>query len=384
MRAEKKTTDVIIIGGGILGICTAYYLAVKGQKNIVLLEKGFLAEGSTGLSVGGFRQQFSHPANILLSQESVRIFKDFQQNFAMDIDFHQVGYLFLAKKKETWDDMLQGVQTQLEYNVPVEVLTPEEIKYRWPYLNIDDIQGGTFGPEDGYADPYHVVMGYAKEAKKLGVFIEEKTEVISLSMKEGKIIGVETNQGFISTNSVVNAAGPWAGEVARMAGLDLAVKPYRRQVFVITDCEFIPRPVPMIIDVENRSYFRGESADILAGMSDLEEPSSFNMNVDQNFMERVVESLIHRAPDMVRARMLRGWAGLYTITPDDNAIIGRIPELDGFYCAIGFSGHGFQHGPAVGRILSEIILDGHTDFDLSPFAHDRFEKKKKPGEKRVV
>jgi sarcosine oxidase subunit beta len=302
----------------------------------------------------------------------------------MDIDFHQVGYLFLAKKKETWDDLLQGVQIQLKYNVPVEVLSPEEIKYRWPYLRIDDLCGGTFGPEDGYADPYHVVMGYANEARKLGVNIEERTEVISISMKSGKVMGVNTNKGFISSNRVVNNAGPWAGEVARMAGLDLAVKPYRRQVFVITDCEFIPRPVPMIIDVENRSYFRGESADILAGMSDLEEPSSFNLNVDPDFMERVVESLIHRAPDMVRARMLRGWAGLYTITPDDNAIIGRIPELDGFYCAIGFSGHGFQHGPAVGRILSEIILDGHTEFDLSPFAYDRFDKIKKPGEKRVV
>lgn len=384
MSSAKKTADVVIIGGGIVGVCIAYYLAIKGQKNITLFEKDFLAEGSTGLSVGGFRQQFSHPANILLSQESIGVFKNFQSVFGIDIDFHQVGYLFLAKENKTWDDLVQGVELQKKYNVPVEILLPEEIQYRWPYLHIGDLQGGTFCSEDGYADPYHVVTGFANESRRLGVNIEENTEVLSISVKKGKVRGVKTNKGFIGSKCVINAAGPWAGKVGRMAGLDLSVKPYRRQVFVITDCEFIPRPVPMIIDVEKHSYFRGESVDILAGMSDLEEPSSFNMNVDQRFMEKVVEALIHRAPEMVRARMLRGWAGLYTITPDDNPIIGSISELEGFFCAIGFSGHGFQQGPAVGRILSELVFDGHTDFDLSPFEFDRFGRIKQSGEKRVV
>jgi len=382
--SEKKSAAVIIIGGGILGVCTAYFLARKGQKNIVLLEKGFLAEGSTGLSVGGFRQQFSHPANILLSQESIGVFKTFQEKFGIDIDFHQVGYLFMARERETWEDMLKGVKLQRKYNVPVEIFTPNEIKYRWPYLKTNDLQGGTYGPEDGYADPYSVVMGFAREARKMGVQIKEKTEVKSILVEKGKINGVYTSSGLITSSCVVNTAGPWAGEVAKMTGVNLSVKPYRRQVFVITDCEFIPRPVPMIIDMEKRSYFRGESADILTGMSDLEEPSSFNLNIDQGFMEKVVNALVYRAPEMVRAKMLRGWAGLYTITPDDNPIIGRISDLEGFFCAVGFSGHGFQHGPATGRILSELICDGRTEFDLSPFAYDRFGRRKQIGEKRVV
>ncbi len=384
MKNWKKTAEVAIIGGGIMGVSTAYCLAKRGVSDVVVLEKDLLAQASTGLSVGGIRQQFSNPANIRLSQESVRVYERFEDEFGADIKFRQVGYIFLAQEEETWNDFLSGIETQRQHDVPVEVLSPEDIKQRWPYLNVDDLKGGTFGPKDGYADPYLAAMGFANVARKLGVRIEEKTKVTGISISGGRVQGVETAKGSISAAAVVNVAGPWGGEVARMAGPDLPVKPYRRQVFMTKSFDAIPKPVPMIIDQDVTFYFRGEEPGIIMGMSNPDEPSSFNLNVDRDFLENVTEAAIRRAPVLEKAEILRGWGGLYTITPDSNPIIGEAPGIEGLFSAIGFSGHGFQQAPAVGRILSQLILDGQTNFDLKPFAYDRFGKKEQEGEKRVV
>jgi len=384
MRNWKGTTEVAIIGGGIMGLSTAYHLAQRGISDVVILEKDLLAQASTGLSVGGIRQQFSHPANIRLSQESVRVFERFEQEFGVDIRFRQVGYLFLAQKQETWNEFLANVETQRRLGVPVEILSAEEVKLAWPYLNVSDVKGGTFGPKDGYADPYQVAMGFANSARKLSVRIVEKTSVIGIKLKGGRVQGVETTKGPVFSPVVVNVAGPWAGEVGKMAGLDLPVNPYRRQVFITKAFDGIPKPVPMIIDQDLTFYFRGEDPGVLMGMSDPDEPSSFNLSVDRNFMEKVIAAAIHRAPLLEKAEILRGWAGLYEVTPDDNPIIGEISGVKGFFCAVGFSGHGFQQGPAVGLLLSQLILDGQTEFDLKPFALERFGRIGQEGERRVV
>jgi sarcosine oxidase subunit beta len=384
MKNWKKTAEVVIIGGGIMGVSAAYNLAKRGVSDLVVLEKDLLAQASTGLSVGGIRQQFSNPANIRLSQESVRVYERFEDEFSADIRFRQVGYIFLAQMEETWKDFLSAVETQRQHDVPVEVLSPDDIKKRWPYLNVDDLKGGTFGPKDGYADPYLAAMGFANSARKLGVRIEEKTKVTGINIEAGRVHGVETAKGSISAPAVVNVAGPWGGEVARMAGPDLPVKPYRRQVFITKSFDAIPKPVPMIIDQDVTFYFRGEEPGIIMGMSNPDEPSSFNLNVDRDFLEKVIEAAIRRAPVLEKAEILRGWGGLYTITPDDNPIIGEAPGVTGLFSAIGFSGHGFQQAPAVGLILSQLILDGQTNFDLNPFSYDRFGKKEQEGEKKVV
>jgi len=384
MRNWKGTAEVAIIGGGIMGLSTAYHLAQRGVSDVVILEKDLLAQASTGLSVGGIRQQFSHPANIRLSQESVRVFERFEQEFGVDIRFRQVGYLFLAQKQETWNEFLANVETQRRLGVLVEILSAEEVKQAWPYLNVSDVKGGTFGPKDGYADPYQVAMGFANSARKLSVRIVEKTSVIGIKLKGGRVQGVETTKGPVFSPVVVNVAGPWAGEVGKMAGLDLPVNPYRRQVFISKAFDGIPKPVPMIIDQDLTFYFRGEDPGVLMGMSDPDEPSSFNLSVDRNFMEKVIAAAIHRAPLLEKAEILRGWAGLYEVTPDDNPIIGEISGVKGFFCAVGFSGHGFQQGPAVGLLLSQLILDGQTEFDLKPFALERFGRIGQEGERRVV
>jgi sarcosine oxidase subunit beta len=384
MGTWKDSAGVVIIGGGIMGASTAYHLARRGCTDVVIVEKDLLAQASTGLSAGGIRQQFSHPSNIRLSQEAVRVFERFKEEFDTDMEFRQVGYLFLAQSDDVWQEFLANVEIQRQLNVPVDVLSPDEIKRRWPYLNVEDLRGGTFGPEDGYADPYMAAMGFANAARRLGVRIEEQTKVTAIRQEAGKIRGVETTGGPISAPAVVNVAGPWGGEVAHMAGLDLPVKPYRRQVFVTQAFERIPKPVPMILDIEPAFYFRGEGPGVLMGMSDPDEPSSFHTNFDYGFMEKLIEAAVHRAPILEEAEISRGWGGLYAITPDDNPIIGPLPNAEGLFCAIGFSGHGFQQSPTVGRILSELILDGETDFDLSPYAHDRFDETTGKSETRVV
>jgi sarcosine oxidase subunit beta len=380
----KGTAEVAIIGGGIMGASTAYHLASRGCTDVVILEKDLLAQASTGLSAGGIRQQFSHPANIRLSQEAVRVFERFDEVFGVDMEFRQVGYLFLAQSDDVWQEFLDNVKIQRTHGVPVQALSPDEIKYRWPYLQVEDLRGGTFCPEDGYADPYMAAMGFANAARRLGVRIEEQTKVTAIQQEGGRVRGVETSRGNISASTVVNVAGPWGGQVARMAGFDMPVLPYRRQVFVTQAFEAIPKPVPMILDIEPAFYFRGEGPGVLMGMSDPDEPSSFNTNADYGFLERLIERAIHRAPILEEAEIMRGWGGLYAITPDDNPIIGPLPGAEGFFCAIGFSGHGFQQAPTVGRILADLILDGQTDFDLVPFAHDRFDKVTGKAETRVV
>jgi sarcosine oxidase subunit beta len=384
MGGWKDTADVAIVGGGIMGASTAYHLALRGCTDVVVLEKDLLAQASTGLSAGGIRQQFSHPANIRLSQEAVAVFERFEETFGVEIDFRQVGYLFLAQSEEVWQEFLANVQIQCALGVPVEALKPDEIKHRWPYLRIDDLRGGTFCAQDGYADPYMAAMGFANTARRLGVRIEEQTKVTAIEISGSRVRGVDTTRGPIAAPVVVNVAGPWGGQVAQMAGLDLPVRPYRRQVFVTQAFAPIPKPVPMILDIEPAFYFRGEGPGVLVGMSDPDEPTSFNTHVDYAFMERVIDAAIHRAPILEEAEILRGWGGLYAITPDDNPIIGPLPGAEGLYCAIGFSGHGFQQAPTVGRILAELILDGATGFDLSPFAHNRFDRVGAKAETRVV
>ncbi len=380
-----EKANVVIIGGGVMGTSTAYHLAKLGCQDIVLVEKKQLASGSTGLSAGGIRLQFSSEANIRISLESLQTFERFAEEFEAEIDFRQHGYLFLATEPDDWAEFQANVVMQQRMGVPVRLLSPAEIGDLTPYLYLDDLVGGTFCPRDGYADPYSVAMGFAKQARRMGVNIREETEVLDIKVSKGKVRAVVTNQGEIATPVVVNVAGPWAAQVGSMAGLELPVVPYRRQVFVTAPFDELPKQTPLVIDFAQSFYFRREGASVLMGMSDPQEPPSFNTNFDLSFLVKAAEKAVHRVPVLDSADFMRGWGGLYAITPDDNPVIGQdIGGVGGFYCAVGFSGHGFQQSPAVGRILADLITSGQTDFDLSPFQLERFEAGELTGEKRAV
>jgi sarcosine oxidase subunit beta len=369
----EKSADVVIIGGGVIGLSIAYHLALKKAGRIILFEKGQLGEGSTSRCVGGIRTQFSTEINIRFSLESLKTFEQFEEEFGINPEFKRIGYLFLATTEEEMEVFKQNINLQKKFNIPVELIHTDEIKTRWPYLKTDDLLGGTFCPLDGYAGPSETLSGFAMGAKRAGVKIYEGVEVKGISLAKG-MMGIKTKDEEITTPIVVNAAGPYAASVGEMAGIKIPVKPLRRQIFITAPFHLTDRPIPLTIDFHRGWYFRQEvDGFLLSGPLDLK--SSFNLNVDYEAMAEASENAMDRVPILEKARIARGWAGLYEISPDHHAILGKVPEIEGFILANGFSGHGFQHSPAVGKVIAELIVDGEaTTIDISSLSIERFNK----------
>jgi sarcosine oxidase subunit beta len=370
----EKTAEVVVIGGGVIGVSIAYHLALKKAGRIVLFEKGQLGEGSTSRCVGGIRTQFSTEINIRFSLESLETFERFEEEFGINPEFKRIGYLFLATTESEMEVYKENVNLQKKFNIPVELLNPDEIRAAWPYLRMDDILGGTFCPWDGYAGPSEVLSGFATGARRAGVKIYEGAEVIGISLEKGKVKSVKVGEDIISTSTVVNAGGPYAASISERVGIKIPVKPLRRQIFITAPFHLSDRTIPLTIDFHRGWYFRQEvDGLLLSGPLDLEP--SFNLNIDYEAMAEASENAMYRVPVLEKARIARGWAGLYEISPDHHAILGRVPEAEGFILANGFSGHGFQHSPAVGKVIAELIVDGqaHT-IDISSLSIERFEK----------
>lgn len=369
----EKGADVVIIGGGIVGVSIAYHLAFKDVGKVVLVERGFLGEGSTGQCAGGIRTQFSTDINIRFSLESLDFWIRFKDFTGIDPEFRQDGYLFLATTPKTWDLFQRNTVLQKKHGIPVELLDPQEIHYRWPYLRWDDLEGGTFCAWDGHAGPHEALTGLSRLARSRGVKIYEQTEVMDLHVNDDKIMRVKTRSGDIETRVVVNATGPWASTVGRMAGIDIPVKPLRRQIFVTAPFSLANQPIPLTIDFDRGSYFRQEGKGLLLSGPVDTEPS-FRTTIDRHAMVETAENAMARVPVLQEACIANGWAGLYEISPDHHAILGPVPGLEGLILANGFSGHGFQHSPAVGRVIADFIVEGKASRDFSLLSVERFEK----------
>jgi len=371
----EKTADVVIIGGGIVGLSIAYSLALKRAGKIVLFEKGQLGEGSTSRCVGGIRTQFSTEINIRFSLESLKTFEQFEEEFGVNPEFRRIGYLFLATTEWEIEVFNENIKLQKKFNIPVEFLNSDEIGSRWPYLRTEDVLGGTFCAWDGYVGPNEILSGFAGGAKRAGAKIHEGTEVMGISLAKGKVQSVKTKNEEIFTPVVVNAGGPYAASIGGMVGVKIPVKPLRRQIFITAPFRLTDHPVPLTIDFHRGWYFRQEGDGLLlSGPLDLEP--SFNLTTEYEAMAEASENAMYRVPVLEKARIARGWAGLYEISPDHHAILGRVPEIEGFVLANGFSGHGFQHSPAVGKVISESIVDGKAvTIDISSLSIERFEKR---------
>ncbi len=370
----EKTADVVIIGGGVVGLSVAYHLALKRAGKIVLLEKGQLGEGSTSRCVGGIRTQFSTEINVRFSLESLKTFEHFEEEFGVDPEFKRIGYLFLATLEQEMEVFRENIKLQRSFGIPVEFLSPDEIGSRWPYLRVDDVFGGTFCSWDGCAGPGEILAGFAKGAKREGVKIHEGVEVIRISADNGKVQGVGTKSGEISAPVIVNAGGPYAPSIGRMIGVPIPVKPLRRQIFITTPFHLTNHSIPLTIDFHRGWYFRREGDGLLLS-GPLDAEPSFNLGTDYEAMAEASENAIYRVPILEKARIARGWAGLYEISPDHHAILGRVPGVEGFILANGFSGHGFQHSPAAGKVISELIMDGNAaTIDISSLSIERFER----------
>ncbi|WP_352417897.1 FAD-binding oxidoreductase [Proteiniborus sp.] len=370
-----KTADVVIIGGGISGCSIAYNLAKKGVKNIVVLEKRFLASGSTGRCGAGIRQQWGTEMNCRLSMESIKFFETANEELEYDgdIEFKQGGYLLVSSTEKEDMQFKKNVELQKSLGITVDFLTPKEAAEIVPYLNTDMISSATFCPDDGHLNPFLTTDAYANAARRLGVKIYTFTEVIGIKTENGKIKGVITNKGEISTNIVVNAAGGYSKLIADMVNIDIPVYAERHQILVTEPVE--PMQGPMVMSFSLNIYCQqSPHGSFIMGRGDDNEPRDLRITSSWQFLDEMAKTVTELLPPIGELRVIRQWAGLYTMTPDKHPIYGPVKNLEGFYLAIGFSGHGFMLGPMTGLLMAEQILGEKNTIDISKLSLERFEK----------
>ena len=379
------TAEIVIIGGGVMGASAAYHLAKRGMRNIVLLEKEELfGTGATGRCAGGVRYQFSTEINIRLSLESLPMIERFRDEIGQDVNYRKCGYLLIATNEK--DAILFGrnVELQNSLGVQTKLLSGAEVRARLPLMKFEDALAGTFNQEDGIVDPNSVVAGYISAAQKMGVKTLTRAEVAGIRVRAGEVEAVETTQGMIQSRMILNAAGPWAGQVCQMAGVQIPIVAIRRQMFTTNPLKEIPEDFPFVIDFAQSLYFHPEGEGLLIGMSNQAEKPGFDQTVDEKFEFLNLEAAIERMPLLERASRASHWAGLYEVTPDAHPVFGG-SNIKGFTICAGFSGHGFMHGPIAGKLMSEYILDGKfSTLDVSMLDLARFEQARLIKEYNVV
>lgn len=385
-----KKYDVIIVGGGIMGWSTAYYLLRFDDRiRVAVIEMDpSLERSSTVLSDGNARIQFNVKENVEISLYGFKILETFAEDMAVgddvpDVSFRRQGNLFLVDENG-YEEAVKGLEQQKRLGCQVEWLPPTEIQQRYSLLQLEGIVGGTFSSSDGTMDPWAVLNAYKNKAIDMGViFLHD--EVTGLLKEKSQIIGVKLkSQQQLSTASVVNCAGAWASEVARTAGILLPVQPVKRQVFVL-ETSVLARGILPLIAFPSGLYLIHEGfSHFICGKSLPEDPIGFDFNWQRRqFEEKLWPELVEYVPSFDRLKLVRGWAGLYAVnTFDGNAILGEWPNLKGLYLANGFSGHGFQQCHAVGRYLSEMILGKNYSLDLSIFDPARIQNNKPVFENR--
>lgn len=349
--------DIAVVGAGVMGTSAAYHLADLGA-DVVLIEKETIAAGSTSKAAGGFRAQFADELNVRMAIENIARLTRFEDEFGIDIDFKQWGYLFLLLDDEV-AMFEQAVDLQRRHGVPTEVLDPEEIEGLVPGLHLDDVAAATYCPTDGYCTPEAVAQGYARAASERGGRVVQGCTVRTIDAEDGAVQSVTTDRGVVSVRQVVLTAGVWSAELARPLGLELPVKAEKRHVWLTEGPDGFPHQLPNVIDFATGFYFHREGDGLLFGGR-------------QDTLDGMATVVGHRAPSMLELEIRPGWWGYYEVSPDHNAMVGTAEEVAGLHYATGFSGHGFQQGPVVGEHLAQLALDLPTTFDLTPLAASRF------------
>jgi sarcosine oxidase subunit beta len=370
--ALPRSADIVIIGAGAIGASIAYQLGRRGARDVVVLERDTVGAGSTSKAAGGIRVQFATRVEIELSLRGIAFFKRFEDEMGVPCDFHQEGYLFVITDEPTLARFRDNVALQRSMGGDVRVIAPDDARALVPSLNVDDALAAVWGPMDGHASPHDVVQAYAAQARARGVRIVEDTPVTGIAVERGRVTGVLTPAGTIATRLVVNAAGPWAPLVGRMAGLELPVDPRRRHIFVTDAFDGIRHPMPLVTDTGSGFYCRSEQGAILMSPGDIGAITEYEAQVDWAMLEVAVEKAMRRIPALEGAQVRHAWAGLRPLTPDGRAILDWAPGVEGLYLAVGFCGHGFQHSPGVGETVAEVLLDGRSALDIQDLRLGRF------------
>jgi glycine/D-amino acid oxidase-like deaminating enzyme len=366
------SATVVIVGGGAMGTSAAFHLAEAGVE-VLLLERAQLGSGSTSRAAGGVRTQFSDALNVEIARRSMDAFRDFGRRPGWEIDLKQVGYLFVLSRESDVEEFERSVALQRQQGLDSRMLTADEVRELSPLVQGDDILAGAFSPGDGHATPEGVVQGYAFAARAHGADIRVGCEVLDIETSGSEITEVVTDQGSIRTSTVVCAAGAWSRACGAMVGVELPVTPLRRQVLFTEAMDGLPPHLPFTIDFESSFYFHREGPGLLIGMSDPHEQPGFSVERTEDWIPGLIEVVRRRAPRIAEVGIRGGWAGLYEMTPDHNAIIGEARGVSRFLYATGFSGHGFQQAPAVGEILRDLVMRRPTFADISPLSVERFD-----------
>lgn len=375
-RELPTDADVVVLGGGVIGLATAYHLARRGLPRVVLLDKAQFGSGSTCKSAGGVRAQFSDEINIVLGQHGLRVFENFAQTFGQEIDLHQVGYLFLLDDPGDVATFEASVALQNSLGVPSRMLTPAEAQRLSPLISTDGLLAAAFSPEDGPCTPESVCLGYAGAARRAGATLLPGCAATGADVDRSgaapRITAVHTEAGTVRTEQVVIATGAWSREVGGWFGLDLPVEPLRRQIVTTEPVPGLRPDTPMTVEFSSTFYFHNEGPGLLIGMSDPQETPGFKLGRDDAWLPGLIDAMERRAPSLAEVGIAGGWAGLYEVTPDANGLVGTAADLPGLHYCTGFSGHGFLLGPALGEVMADLVQGRDPLVDIGGFDVSRF------------
>jgi sarcosine oxidase subunit beta len=373
----KNKFDVIIIGAGVIGCSIAYHLCKLGLAEVLLLEKEeFAGTGSTSKANGGIRAQFTTEVNVRMSLLSMRLLDEMDDEMRSQSGYLKAGYLFMTADAQTLRQLEKNVRYQKSLGVAVELLTREEIVSRVPFVKSDDLVGGTFGSRDGFIDPNGLTNAFLTRALAKGARYLNRAEVVDL-VRGGagrRVTAVKTTAGDFVAEFVINCAGPSAILIGRMAGVEVPVQPVRRQIAVTGPTDFLPRVIPMTIDLDTGLLIRRDGDGVSLAYSIPDEPPGFNLKFDPEFIELIAPMMMRRFPVLEPAgfNFSRCWAGCYEVTPDHHAILGE-SGVPGFLLCNGFSGHGIMHSLAAGLAMAELIVKGRAEsIDIAPLSLRRF------------
>jgi len=385
MSGLPKTADVVILGGGVMGASTAYHLAIRGIKNILLLERApFFGTGATGRCAGGIRHQFKTEVNIRLSKKSLSMIDVLEEETGHSAHVRKCGYLFVLTAEKDVSVFQKTLELQHSLGVKTEWLSGDEVRRLAAPCVFPDALAGTFNTEDGLADPNSIVMAYINTARRYGAVCLTDCSAIGIELEKNHVRKVCTSLGTVATETVVNACGPWSAFLGNEIGLKIPVYPLRRQWFVTETIPELTSEFPFVIDFAQSLYFHREGSGLLSGMSNRNEKIGEDQSIDPKWEMQHIEAAVKRMPLLENSGIKARQAGLYELTPDAHPIIGSTP-VEGFHLLTGFSGHGFMQGPICGKLMAEIFIDGEaTTVDISMLDYDRFAEKRLIPEYNVV
>lgn len=371
-------SEVIVIGGGINGVVTAFHLAQRGVP-VTLIEKETICAGPTALSCGIIRQHYSHRITAQMAFDGLQIFRDFDERVGGDCDFRQCGFLLTARQ-DTFDILADNVSLQQSVGIDTRMVSADEIPDIEPHAQLEGIVGGAYEPGAGYADAYAATTAYAGRAMDMGAKILTETRVLSIDREGSRITGVTTDQGFIPAGAVMLAAGPWATGLLEPLGIRLPIEVGRVQVGLFDKPGSLDTH-GIFADTHLGIYSRPEGELMLVGSVEtkdaelvVDDPDFFNEAIDFDRVESYSDRIMRRYPEMDAGAFHNGYASLYDITTDWQPILGLLPGADNLYGAIGSSGHGFKLAPSIGELMAALIAGEEVDqATLDFFSPERFE-----------